>query len=1044
MNCLGRTTSLLRFPPALRPIIAARLYATQTGLGTSNTRSQPRRKAVTAFNDDGRVAWGDLSAREKAARTTQQTFNFGMILVGAILTGGVVYVMYTEVFSPESKTRHFNLAVDQVKKDPRCTDLLGNSKKITAYGEPTWNKWARARPIASRVETDRRGIEHLIMHFNVEGPLNKGVVNLHMTRRSNEHEFVYKYLALDVKGHQRIYLENEDTAPDGSAKKSKLIVAIHGLSRRRKNKNHWIDTWTKNGHLWLRDSLPTHLPAARVMLYKYNSSPFFKRATSRLCWQANQLLEELAVERKLTQNRPLMLIGYSLGGILIKQVVVNASPRTNPRHANSLDAIFGIVFMATPQLGHSDRLGINMVRTAVGIVNKIQEEQFKHLREHFRYISYIGEFDMVVSYKSAVLNLDGNRETILQRKVNHSGVCRFNVKITEDMEEFKYLIDNITTLCEEATSKAEMKGLASILCPRYEKLRKRSQPSSVYSVWSEPELRGAFKEIMEANLPKARILCIIDGLDGCEQKSTRAMVEFLESLSAGTSSSNTRFKILCSSQPENPLDSAFNQKATLKIHDYTSADIENYVDSRLKVAVRHLHPMERAVREIPELTRKIVKMAEGVFIWVKPTIVELILTIESGEIESMEDILDNLPSDLEKLYGRILEKISLSDRHHTFNFLQVLTRKGGLKGRETRYRAMRVEGADGPFNLLGMTFVVPPLEAMNSKPSCPTLGEKWTSYFASINPILFEDEYEQRVAFFFRTLSVDFDTRVEICRGTFHGFKGMAETTQHAFERILRALYQAEVLYPCQSSVNLGSKWLPLVEKHLRTAVPSEEEFETLLDKGIPCYTCSKLGVEEDLRKAKRPLLHYMFSFRFSELDRKLRISVCRLLFKKGCRPDQKFGPRTTWEYVLWCVKTYPWEVGVASPVVRDSEFRDSIEKLGDLLMLFLEYGANPNQIVYDNGRVFSALHAIVSPPLLTQYESTVTADISCKVIQELLVRGADTNAKDSKGRTAMDLAERYFPEAVELLLEYSSTSVIVEEGQISEYEIDEASEGIE
>jgi import inner membrane translocase subunit TIM21 len=57
-------------------------------------------------------------------------------------------VMYTEVFSPDSKVNHFNRAVKQVKEDARCTALLGNSKKISAYGEPTWNKWARARPIA--------------------------------------------------------------------------------------------------------------------------------------------------------------------------------------------------------------------------------------------------------------------------------------------------------------------------------------------------------------------------------------------------------------------------------------------------------------------------------------------------------------------------------------------------------------------------------------------------------------------------------------------------------------------------------------------------------------------------------------------------------------------------------------------------------------------------------------------------------------------------------------------------------------------------------
>jgi import inner membrane translocase subunit TIM21 len=164
MNSLARPLSILRYPPSLRPILAARLYATETGLGTSSASSRPRRKAVTAFNDDGRVPWGELTGKEKAARATQQTFNFSFIILGAILTvspeetesstmanvvqGGVAYFMYTEVFSPDSKTSHFNRAFDQLRKDSRCTELLGNSKKITAYGEPTWNKWRRARPIA--------------------------------------------------------------------------------------------------------------------------------------------------------------------------------------------------------------------------------------------------------------------------------------------------------------------------------------------------------------------------------------------------------------------------------------------------------------------------------------------------------------------------------------------------------------------------------------------------------------------------------------------------------------------------------------------------------------------------------------------------------------------------------------------------------------------------------------------------------------------------------------------------------------------------------
>ncbi len=57
-------------------------------------------------------------------------------------------MLYSEVFSPDSKTTHFNRAVDRIRADPRCLELLGEGKKITAFGEETNNKWRRARPIA--------------------------------------------------------------------------------------------------------------------------------------------------------------------------------------------------------------------------------------------------------------------------------------------------------------------------------------------------------------------------------------------------------------------------------------------------------------------------------------------------------------------------------------------------------------------------------------------------------------------------------------------------------------------------------------------------------------------------------------------------------------------------------------------------------------------------------------------------------------------------------------------------------------------------------
>ena len=63
---------------------------------------------------------------------------------------------------------------------------------------------------SSRTETDRIGTVHMHMHFNVSGPLAQGVVNVHMSRKKDEDEFHYHSLALDVPGHERVWLENAE------------------------------------------------------------------------------------------------------------------------------------------------------------------------------------------------------------------------------------------------------------------------------------------------------------------------------------------------------------------------------------------------------------------------------------------------------------------------------------------------------------------------------------------------------------------------------------------------------------------------------------------------------------------------------------------------------------------------------------------------------------------------------------------------------------------------------------------------------------------
>lgn len=224
---VGSSRAIFVFRAGLRPALSVR-RADQPRSATTDASSAARRRAVTVVNDTGRVPWKELSTGEKAARTTQQTFNVGLVLLGLTATVGVATVLWLEVFSTDSKTAVFNRAADRVRKDQTCMQMLAgdgihSKRDISAYGEPSWSRWARNRTVASHIEKDRAGTEHLRMHFYVEGQQAKGTVNLHMTRGPREKDFEYYMLALDVPGKQRYYLENADAKKLDQRKQGKMF-----------------------------------------------------------------------------------------------------------------------------------------------------------------------------------------------------------------------------------------------------------------------------------------------------------------------------------------------------------------------------------------------------------------------------------------------------------------------------------------------------------------------------------------------------------------------------------------------------------------------------------------------------------------------------------------------------------------------------------------------------------------------------------------------------------------------------------------------------
>ena len=117
-------------------------------------------------------------------------------------------------------------------------------------------------------------------------------------------------------------LSNQD------AEKTVDVVAIHGLQ------GHAYKTWEHdNGSLWLRDFLPADIVFARILTFGYDSTVAFSSSVAQLEDKALELLNRLSAKRSGvtcpgSKARPIVFICHSLGGIVVKKVLILAHERS--------------------------------------------------------------------------------------------------------------------------------------------------------------------------------------------------------------------------------------------------------------------------------------------------------------------------------------------------------------------------------------------------------------------------------------------------------------------------------------------------------------------------------------------------------------------------------------------------------------------------------------------------------------------------------------------------------------------------------------------
>ena len=137
-------------------------------------------------------------------------------------------------------------------------------------------------------------------------------------------------------------------------------VAISGLG------SHAFGSWKdRDSHfMWLRDALPVRLRGARVLIYGYDSKLAESRSYQNLEDVASKFRQSLSVVLGgRTRSRPLIFVAHSLGGLVLKQAVIEmASENASAAESENFKATFAILFFGVPNQGMDIRSLHAMVR----------------------------------------------------------------------------------------------------------------------------------------------------------------------------------------------------------------------------------------------------------------------------------------------------------------------------------------------------------------------------------------------------------------------------------------------------------------------------------------------------------------------------------------------------------------------------------------------------------------------------------------------------------------------------------------------------------
>ncbi|XP_043959796.1 mitochondrial import inner membrane translocase subunit Tim21-like [Gambusia affinis] len=172
---------------------------------TARNRSSPedRGKSVSRYQS----GTPKPSAAQKVKEAGRDFTYLIVVLIGLGVTGGLLYVVFQELFSSSSPNKVYSRAFDIVKSHPEVIGAFG--EPIKCYGETT--RRGRRQQV-SHMEYIKDGLKHMRLKFYIEGSEEglKGTVHSESKENAETGKYEFRYIFVDIDTYPRRSIIVED------------------------------------------------------------------------------------------------------------------------------------------------------------------------------------------------------------------------------------------------------------------------------------------------------------------------------------------------------------------------------------------------------------------------------------------------------------------------------------------------------------------------------------------------------------------------------------------------------------------------------------------------------------------------------------------------------------------------------------------------------------------------------------------------------------------------------------------------------------------